>query len=163
MLKGERKRKAIQRVMTQLQKERLPCIQSLLWPVLESAITATLRSRTTYLTCTSAGGRNRLVPHLCRNRLQTTSQQPPKPDINTSVTTSIAALEASNERVQLLSGLGYDIATLALDTAESAGTVGSIEQMLAHQVVAAHHQATTILVTGHLMPAMYDDYMKLAA
>lgn len=39
-MKGERKRKAIQRVMTHLQQERLPCTESLLWPVFESAISS---------------------------------------------------------------------------------------------------------------------------
>ena len=32
-MKGERKRKAVQRVMRHLQQERLPCTESLLWPV----------------------------------------------------------------------------------------------------------------------------------
>lgn len=39
-MKGERKRKAIQRVMAHLQREQLPCTESLLWPVFESAITS---------------------------------------------------------------------------------------------------------------------------
>lgn len=70
----------------------------------------------------------------------------------TTLTSSIVALEASNERVHLVSGLGYDIAALALDTAESAGAVGGIEQSLAHQFAAAHHQAMTILAKASVEP-----------
>ena len=62
----------------------------------------------------------------------------------------IVALEASNERVQLVSSLGNDIAALALDTAEAIGAVGSVEQLLAHQIAAAHHQAMTLLTRSNL-------------
>lgn len=89
----------------------------------------------------------------------------PSAESATTLTSSIVALEASNERVHLLSGLGYDIAALALDTAESAGAVGSIEQMLAHQVAAAHHQMMTMLTKASVEPnlTLQVQYSALAA
>lgn len=68
------------------------------------------------------------------------------------LTADVVSLDASAERVALVSSLGSDIAALALDTAETAGAVGSIEQMMAHQVAAAHHQAMTMLSRANLEP-----------
>lgn len=66
------------------------------------------------------------------------------------LTADVVSIDASVERVALVSSLGSDIAALALDTAEAAGAVGSIEQMMAHQVAAAHHQAFTMLSRANL-------------
>lgn len=84
---------------------------------------------------------------------------------NTKLTTDIVTLEASNERVSLVSNVGHDIAALALDTANAAGAVGSIEQMLAHQVAAAHHQTMTLLARAAVEPdlAIQLQYSSLAA
>lgn len=89
----------------------------------------------------------------------------PSAESATTLTSSVVALEASNERVHLVSALGYDIAALALDTAESAGAVGSIEQMLAHQVAAAHHQMMTMLTKASVepIPTLQMQYSALAA
>lgn len=89
----------------------------------------------------------------------------PSAESATTLTSSIVALEASNERIHLLSALGYDIAALALDTAESAGAVGSIEQMLAHQVAAAHHQMMSMLTKASVEPnpTLQMQYSALAA
>jgi hypothetical protein len=64
------------------------------------------------------------------------------------LTAEVVSLEASNERVQLLTSLGNDIAALALDTATAVGAAGSVEQMLAHQIAASHHQAMTLLASA---------------
>ena len=84
---------------------------------------------------------------------------------NTKLTTCIVSLEASNERVRLISSLGHDISALALDTADAVGAIGSIEQMLAHQVAAAHHQAMTLLARAAVEPdlTMQLQYSSLAA
>ena len=66
------------------------------------------------------------------------------------LTAEVVSLDASTERVALVSSLGSDIAALALDTAEAAGAEGSIEQMMAHQLAAAHHQAMTMLSRANL-------------
>lgn len=81
------------------------------------------------------------------------------------LTTDIVSLEASNERVRLVSSLGNDIAALALDTANAVGAVGSVEQMLAHQIAAAHHQAMILLDKAAVEPdpKMQIQYSSLAA
>lgn len=70
----------------------------------------------------------------------------------TTLTASIVALDASNERIQLVSNLGNDIAALALDTAGAVGADNSVEQILAHQIAAAHHQAMTLLTKAAMEP-----------
>ena len=74
------------------------------------------------------------------------------------LTTDIVSLEASNERVRLVSSLGHDIAALALDTANAVAAGSSIAQMLAHQIAAAHHQAMTLLSKAAVEP---DENMQL--
>lgn len=84
---------------------------------------------------------------------------------DTKLTTDIVSLEASNERVNLVSSLGHDIAALALDTANAVGAVGSVEQMLAHQIAAAHHQAMSLLAKAAVEPDTKQElqYSSLAA
>lgn len=79
-------------------------------------------------------------------------------------TTDIVSLEASNERVRLLSMLGHDIAALALDTANAVGAVGGVEQMVAHQLATAYHQAMTLMNKSAVEPdpAMGLQYSRLA-
>lgn len=81
------------------------------------------------------------------------------------LTSDVVSLEASNERVRLISSLGHDISALALDTANAVGAVGSIEKMLAHQIAAAHHQAMTLLAQASVEPgsALQLQYSGLAA
>jgi hypothetical protein len=55
--------------------------------------------------------------------------------INTLSQPSIAALDASNHRTDLLTMLGSDIAAMALDAADTIEAGNSLEKMLAHQMI----------------------------
>lgn len=63
---------------------------------------------------------------------------------------NVISLEASTERIALISCLGQDTAAMALDAAEAAGAENSLEKMLAHQIAVAHHQALTLLSKANL-------------
>lgn len=50
----------------------------------------------------------------------------------------VAALDASVERLNLISAFGTDVAAMALDAAESIQACNSLEKMMAHQLAVAH-------------------------
>lgn len=71
--------------------------------------------------------------------------------INTLTDPSIAALEASSHRTDLLTMLGNDIAALALDTADTVQASNSMEKMLAHQLAAIHHASMKLVHRANLI------------
>lgn len=58
--------------------------------------------------------------------------------VNTLTQPTVAALEASSHRTDLLTMLGTDIAAMALDAADTVKAANSLEMMLAHQMAAIH-------------------------
>lgn len=58
--------------------------------------------------------------------------------VNTLTEPTVASLEASNHRTELLTMLGTDIAAMALDAAATVEAANSLEMMLAHQMAAIH-------------------------
>lgn len=58
--------------------------------------------------------------------------------VNTLNDPTIAAIEASNHRTDLLTSLGNDIAAMALDASDTITAGNSLEKMLAHQMAALH-------------------------
>jgi hypothetical protein len=65
--------------------------------------------------------------------------------VNTLTNPTIAALEASNNRTDLVTMLGNDIAATALDAADTIQAENSLEKMLAHQMAAIHHASMNML------------------
>lgn len=50
----------------------------------------------------------------------------------------VAAIDASTERLSLISLLGVDVAAMAIDAADAVGAANSLEKMLSHQLAALH-------------------------
>ena len=66
-------------------------------------------------------------------------------DIRDTLTTpDAAALDASADRIDLLTRIGTDCAALALDAANSIQAGNSLEKMLAHQLAVAHKCALEV-------------------
>lgn len=64
---------------------------------------------------------------------------------DTMVSPTTTALDASVERLNLVSAFGTDAAALALDAAESIRASNSLEKMLAHQLAVAHRTCMDLL------------------
>lgn len=60
---------------------------------------------------------------------------------DTLTTPGVAALEASANRLELISKMGTDVAAMALDASDTIGANNSLEKMLAHQLAACHDSA----------------------
>lgn len=71
--------------------------------------------------------------------------------VNTLTEPTVAALEASNHRTELLTQLGTDIAAMALDAADTIGAGNSLEKMLAHQMAGLHQASMKMLHRANLM------------
>jgi len=71
--------------------------------------------------------------------------------VNTMNEPSIAAIEASNHRTDLLTSLGNDIAAMALDASDTIGAGNSLEKMLAHQMAALHEAGMQMMRRANLM------------
>jgi hypothetical protein len=71
--------------------------------------------------------------------------------INTLSQPSIAAVDASNHRTDLLTMLGSDIAAMALDAADTIEAGNSLEKMLAHQMAAIHHASMQMVYRANLI------------
>lgn len=65
--------------------------------------------------------------------------------VNTLKNPKTANLEASNDRIDLLSGNRYNIAAMGLDAAESIQADNSLEKMLAHQMAMCHQSAFKLM------------------
>lgn len=61
--------------------------------------------------------------------------------VNTLTDPTVASLEASNHRTDLLTMLGTDIAAMALDAADTIQACNSLEKMLAHQMATVHQMS----------------------
>lgn len=70
--------------------------------------------------------------------------------VNTLTNPTIAALEASNNRTDLVTMLGNDIAATAFDAADTIQAQNSLEKMLAHQMAAIHHASMNMLHRANL-------------
>lgn len=71
--------------------------------------------------------------------------------VNTLTEPTVAALEASNHRTDLLTMLGNDIAALALDAAGTVQAANSLEKMLAHQMAAIHDASMRMVHRANLI------------
>ena len=58
---------------------------------------------------------------------------------DTLATPGQAALDASADRLDLISAMGVEIAAMALDASDTIQASNSLEKMLAHQLAALHH------------------------
>lgn len=65
--------------------------------------------------------------------------------VNTLKNAKTANLEASNDRIDLLTGNRYNIAAMGLDAAESIQADNSLEKMLAHQMAMCHQTAFKLM------------------
>jgi hypothetical protein len=70
---------------------------------------------------------------------------------NTLAEPSVAAVDASNHRTDLLTMMGNEIAALALDAAQSINAENSLEKMLAHQMAAIHHASMHMVRRANLI------------
>jgi len=70
--------------------------------------------------------------------------------VDTLTEPTVAALEASNHRTDLLTMLGNDIAALALDAAGTIEAANSLEKMLAHQMAAIHDASMRMVHRANL-------------
>jgi hypothetical protein len=61
--------------------------------------------------------------------------------IDTLAAPAATALDASANRLELITNLGADIAAMALDASETIGANNSLEKMLAHQLAVCHDGA----------------------
>ncbi len=74
------------------------------------------------------------------------------PDIrNTLATPGVAALDASRDRLALVSQVGIDRVAMAVDAADSINAANSIEMMLAHQMAALHATAIDQMAKANLI------------
>jgi hypothetical protein len=71
--------------------------------------------------------------------------------VNTLTEPTVAALEASSHRTELLTQLGTDIAAMALDAADTISANNSLEKMLAHQMAGLHQASMKMLHRANLM------------
>lgn len=58
--------------------------------------------------------------------------------VNTLQNPTLAAIDASNHRTELITSIGGSVAAMALDVADTVQADNSIEKMLAHQMAAIH-------------------------
>lgn len=71
--------------------------------------------------------------------------------VNTLTEPTVAALEASSHRTELLTQMGTDIAAMALDAADTINAGNSLEKMLAHQMAGLHQASMKMLHRANLM------------
>ncbi len=64
---------------------------------------------------------------------------------------SIAAVDASNRRTDLLTMVGSDVASMALDAADTIQAGNSLEKMLAHQMAAIHDAGMRMVHRANLI------------
>jgi len=61
--------------------------------------------------------------------------------LDTLAAPGVIALDASVERIRLVSQIGTDCAAMALDASDSIKAANSLEKMLSHQLAACHQMA----------------------
>lgn len=70
--------------------------------------------------------------------------------IDTLATPGTTALDASADRLGLITVLGNDVAAMALDASETMQASNSVEKMLAHQLAVCHDSAMRFISKGNL-------------
>ena len=70
--------------------------------------------------------------------------------INTLATPGATALDASANRLELITNLGSDVAAMALDASDTMGASNSMEKMLAHQLAVCHDSAMRFSAKANL-------------
>ena len=70
--------------------------------------------------------------------------------IDTLATPGATALDASANRLELITNLGADVAAMALDASETMGATNSLEKMLAHQLAVCHDGAMQFSAKANL-------------
>lgn len=71
--------------------------------------------------------------------------------VNTLTQPSVAAVDASNHRTDLLTMVGSDVASMALDAANTIQAGNSLEKMLAHQMAAIHDAGMRMVHRANLI------------
>jgi len=71
--------------------------------------------------------------------------------VNTLTQPSVAAVDASNHRTDLLTMVGSDVASMALDAADTIQAGNSLEKMLAHQMAAIHDAGMRMVHRANLI------------
>jgi hypothetical protein len=70
--------------------------------------------------------------------------------VDTLAAPGATALDASANRLELITNLGADVAALALDASETMGATNSLEKMLAHQLAVCHDGAMRFSAKANL-------------
>ena len=70
--------------------------------------------------------------------------------IDTLAAPGATALDASANRLELITNLGADVAAMALDASETMGASNSLEKMLAHQLAVCHDGAMRFSAKANL-------------
>jgi hypothetical protein len=70
--------------------------------------------------------------------------------INTLATPGATALDASANRLELITNLGADVAAMALDASDTVGANNSLDKMLAHQLAVCHDSAMRFSAKANL-------------
>ena len=70
--------------------------------------------------------------------------------IDTLAVPGVAALDASANRLDLITAMGTDVAAMALDAADTIGASNSMEKMLAHQMAVCHDSAMRCVSKANL-------------
>lgn len=92
-----------------------------------------------------------LVPHVKLSSGHEAIDQKHGGLVNTLTEPTVAALEASSHRTELLTQMGTDIAAMALDAADTINAGNSLEKMLAHQMAGLHQASMKMLHRANLM------------
>lgn len=71
--------------------------------------------------------------------------------VDTLTLPTVAAVDASNHRTDLLTMVGSDVASMALDAAETIQAGNSLEKMLAHQMAAIHDAGMRMVHRANLI------------
>lgn len=71
--------------------------------------------------------------------------------VDTLTQPSVAAVDASNHRTDLLTMVGSDVASMALDAADTIQAGNSLEKMLAHQMAAIHDAGMRMVHRANLI------------
>jgi hypothetical protein len=70
--------------------------------------------------------------------------------IDTLAAPGATALDASANRLELITNLGADVAAMALDASDTIGATNSMEKMLAHQLAVCHDSAMRFSAKANL-------------
>jgi hypothetical protein len=72
--------------------------------------------------------------------------------MDTMTTPGVVAMDASAERIRLVSQIGTDCTAMALDASDSIKAANSLEKMLSHQLASCHQMAMDHIAKASLQP-----------